>query len=175
MSEPLIAALDVQYAHDRAYGACVMFEGWSAQRAETTFTLALPAPADYVSGAFYKRELPVLLALLEHAAQRPDIVIVDGYVWLDGARAPGLGAHLHEALDRASAVVGVAKSPRLDDHWSAKVLRGESGRPLYVTAAGLAPHDAANAVRAMHGGARIPALLHLVDRCAREAAADKAA
>jgi len=47
------------------------------------------------------------------------------------------------------------------------VLRGDSRRPLYVTAAGLDPAAAALHVRSMHGPFRIPTLLKRVDQLCR--------
>jgi deoxyribonuclease V len=47
------------------------------------------------------------------------------------------------------------------------VFRGQSSRPLYVTAAGMAVTDAAALVGAMAGRFRLPDALKLVDRLAR--------
>ena len=47
------------------------------------------------------------------------------------------------------------------------VLRGDSSRPLFVTAAGMNPHGAAELVRGMHGPHRVPTLLKRADQLAR--------
>ena len=100
-------------------------------------------------------------------AGRLHTVVVDGHVWLGANESrPGLGAHLYRALGASIAVVGVAKNSFAGNQAIA-VLRGQSKRPLYVTAAGTDVADAADAVRAMHGAHRIPTLLHQVDRLAR--------
>ena len=57
-----------------------------------------------------------------------------GYVWLGEKNEPGLDAYLFEALRTATPIVGVAKTPYRNDTWSERVYRGESRRPLYVTA-----------------------------------------
>ncbi|PKN30756.1 MAG: endonuclease V, partial [Deltaproteobacteria bacterium HGW-Deltaproteobacteria-21] len=48
-----------------------------------------------------------------------------------------------------------------------EVFRGRSKSPLYVTAAGMDPSEAAGHIRSMHGGHRIPTLLKQVDRLSR--------
>jgi len=52
------------------------------------------------------------------------------------------------------------------------VLRGGSRRPLLVTAAGLAPADAADLVRAMAGPHRLPDALKRVDTLSRSRSAE---
>ncbi|MEL6257657.1 MAG: endonuclease V [Pseudomonadota bacterium] len=165
------ACLDAAYNGDRAFAAAALFETWDAN-SELELTVAETSPnADYVSGQLYRRELPVLLAALDQLSETPATLIVDGYVWLNGAGTqPGLGAHLRRALSDAPRVVGVAKSPLQGDDWSARVCRGGSVRPLYVTSAGLAQDAAAHGIAAMAGAHRIPDLLRRVDRAARVAA-----
>jgi deoxyribonuclease V len=125
------------------------------------------AAPEYEPGAFYLRELPYLLAMLATLDERPELVVIDGYVWL-GAERPGLGAHLYEALERRVTVVGVAKRPYLGA-LAVPVLRGASKQLLYVGAAGVALEEAAEKVRTMHGIHRIPTLLKRVDRLSRDA------
>jgi deoxyribonuclease V len=89
------------------------------------------------------------------------------FVWL-GEGKPGLGAHLHEALSRRAAVIGVAKRPYRSETGAIPVLRGSSKVPLYVSAVGVDPALAADTVRRMHGPYRVPTLLARVDRLSRE-------
>ena len=128
-------------------------------------------PAKYQPGRFYKRELPLLRALIDGLELRPTVFVIDGYVWLDAKNRPGLGAHLFESVGRAIPVVGVAKTPYRDDTWSAQVHRGKSRRPLFVTAAGLEQTRAPALVWGMHGKHRIPTLMQRADHLARAAAA----
>lgn len=51
---------------------------------------------------------------------------------------------------------------------SIPVFRGQSRRPLYITAAGMTIVDAALKIARMHGNHRIPTLLKQVDLVARE-------
>ena len=122
--------------------------------------------AAYRPGAFYLRELPPMLAVLAEAGP-VDLLVVDGYVHLDAAGRQGLGAHAHAEL--GIPVIGVAKHPfRGADH-AVEVRRGGSDRPLYVTAAGLAPSAAARLVAAMAGPFRLPDALRRVDALSRGA------
>jgi deoxyribonuclease V len=166
-----LACLDVAYNDDSAYAACVLFDDWRAEHPLRVVTRRGDGVAPYEPGAFYKRELPVLLAVLAEAGERYATLVVDGYVWLDALLRPGLGARLHQALGEAVPVVGVAKTSFHDDAWSARAFRGQSKRPLFVTAAGMDATEAASRIVAMHGDGRIPTLLRLVDRRARDEAA----
>lgn len=127
--------------------------------------------APYQPGRFAERELPCLLAALEALASAPGVVIVDGYVALDPTGRPGLGAHLFEALGRATPVVGVAKTAFRSATHAHDVYRGDASAPLHVTAAGWDAAEAATAVQAMAGPHRLPDLLRAADRAARDAAA----
>ncbi|MCF7551244.1 endonuclease V [Pseudonocardia sp. WMMC193] len=163
----MIIAVDVQHRDDGATGAVVGFGEWTDGAAvfEAVHETAM-APHAYEPGAFFKRELPILLdlAAAARARGRVDTVVVDGHAWLDGGR-PGLGAHLHRALG-GPVVVGVAKTA-FRNSGAAEVVRGGSVRPLYVTSAGVDKEVACAAVAAMHGVHRIPTLLAHVDRLAR--------
>ena len=123
----------------------------------------------YVPGSFYQRELPCILQVLSRVDVPLEVIVVDGYVWLDAAGAPGLGAHLWLALERRVAVVGVAKTTLRGSPHAVPVRRGASARPLSVTAAGVDVDEAARAVASMHGAHRIPTLLKRVDRLCRDA------
>ena len=161
----MIAVLDVQYLERGARAACVVLEGWTSARALEERVVEVDQVEPYVPGQFYRRELPCLLAVLAQVRATPSVVVVDGYVWLDRAGRPGLGAHLFEALERAVSVVGVAKTAfgPGQDSAALQVLRGTSKRPLFVTAAGMDPASAAAQVRAMAGEARLPWALGRVD------------
>lgn len=84
---------------------------------------------------------------------------------VDGSGRPGLGAYVHAEL--GISVVGVAKNLFLTATHAVRVTRGQSNRPLYVTAAGCAAAEAARMVRDMAGPFRIPDALRRVDRLAR--------
>ncbi|MBU0551753.1 endonuclease V [Myxococcota bacterium] len=160
----MIFAVDVQYEEARraARAGGALFEGWASAAPLSERVATFEGVEAYVPGEFYRRELPCILGLL--GADRPDLIIVDGYVDL-GAR-PGLGRHLFEALGGAVGVVGVAKS-FFHAAAPARVTRGDAQRPLFITAAGLPLAEAVEGVRAMAGPHRHPTLLKRVDHLAR--------
>lgn len=160
-----LAALDVHYLPKGARAAAVTFEDWTSSEALEDVTADVLEVAEYVPGEFYRRELPCLLAVLERLSQPPEIIIVDGYVWLEGGK-PGLGAHLLEALKHRVPIVGVAKT-RYAGANALEVLRGSGASVLFVSAAGMEVLEAAEKVRLMHGPHRIPTLLTRVDHLCR--------
>jgi deoxyribonuclease V len=163
----MIACLDVHYRETTAQAACVLLSDWAAvapadvRLAQTTVTEA------YVPGHLYARELDPLLKVLEGLDAAYHVVVVDGYVWLDKAGTPGLGAHLHRALGGKVPVVGVAKEPFGFGDFAHKVYRGASAKPLFVTTVGMTADTAAFQVCCMHGHNRIPTVLRLVDHLSR--------
>jgi deoxyribonuclease V len=166
----MMACVDVDYRDSEAAAACVLFRDWTDEHAAGQLVQAISGVAAYVPGEFYRRELPCLLAVLDRVTEPLDLVVVDGYVWLGDQTHPGLGAHLYEALERRVKVVGVAKTRFASARLAVPVVRGESAtRPLFVTAAGMAVEEAAEAVRSMYGPHRIPTLLRQVDRLCRTA------
>lgn len=161
----VIACVDVHYLEPGgARAAVVAFASWSAEVPIEEHVVTVERVAPYESGAFYKRELPCILAALAALSAMPEVVIVDGHAWLEAAR-PGLGARLLEAEPRIRTVVGVAKT-RFLDSTAAPVLRGSSASPLWVDEAG-APVGAAARVAEMHGAFRVPAMLRRVDQLCR--------
>lgn len=159
----MIAIVDVQYAETRARAGCVIAHAWSDPAPAAERTLETEVAAAYVPGEFYRRELPPVLEIL-HGVAGLATVVIDAHVWLAPGR-PGLGARLHEALGGAVAVVGVAKNAFAGAP-SLPVVRN-AARPLYVSAIGLDPRDAAAHVAAMHGPYRIPTLIRRADQLAR--------
>lgn len=158
----MIGCVDVDYQADRVTAACVGAE-WADEIAAIEVVVRTPGAApDYEPGAFYQRELPYLRSVL---ARMPalDAILVDAYVWL-GPERPGLGWHLHREL--GVPVIGVAKNPFAGAD-AREVIRGDSARPLYITAIGIDVELAAARIGAMHGEHRIPTLLRRVDALAR--------
>ncbi len=163
----MLACVDVDYRDDRALAACVLFRDWTDAAPAGEVVRLIEHVEPYVPGEFYKRELPCLLSVLAAVAEPLDAVIVDGYVWLKDEQAPGLGAHLFEALERKVPVIGVAKTRFLSALAARPVKRGDSERPLYVTAVGIDVEEATQRVQQMHGVYRLPTLLKRVDHLCR--------
>ncbi|MGF1510299.1 MAG: endonuclease V [Myxococcota bacterium] len=166
----MLICLDVHYLDQSAVTAGVGFRAWESE--DVGFSVVsrqVGSPHPYQPGAFYRRELPLLQTVFQYVMERPKIVVVDGYVRLGESRA-GLGAHLYHALGETTAVVGVAKNRFASAQGAIEVKRGESSRPLYVSAIGMAPEAAAEGVRRMAGPYRIPTMLKTVDSLARSLA-----
>ena len=107
----MIYAFDTYYYEDYANTVCIAFADWSSEKEVEIFTEQTSVPSGYESGAFYKRELPCIVSLLDKIVLRPgDIIIVDGYVTLDNEGKIGLGGYLYEVLKEQFPVVGIAKN-----------------------------------------------------------------
>ncbi|RZJ62504.1 MAG: endonuclease V [Hymenobacter sp.] len=159
-------ALDVAYTGDaQGYAVALAFADWTDAVPATTYAATIAPIAAYEPGAFYKRELPCLLAVLTQVDLAAiACIVVDGYVTLGAEQRLGLGQHLYEALGGRVPVVGVAKTkfagvaPQV-----VPVRRGQSQNPLYITSIGLPVGEAARLVAGMHGEHRFPTLLKLLD------------
>jgi deoxyribonuclease V len=105
----VIACLDVDYREAVAYAAGIAFHDWSDAAPATEKVIPVVGVHPYQPGRFYRPELPCLLAVLRELPP-VEVVVVDGYVWLDGVSVAGLGAHLYQALAGKVAVIGVAQT-----------------------------------------------------------------
>lgn len=166
----MILAFDTYYTETAAKTVCIAFADWLQAVPITIYTETLNAIADYIPGEFYKRELPCMLSLMKQIdLSDVDAIIVDGFVFLDDDQRPGLGAKLFESLDGAVPVIGVAKTNFATiETLKRAVFRGESTRPVYVTAIGTDVDTAAEHVKTMHGEFRMPTLLKELDRLTKE-------
>lgn len=165
-----IAFLDVGYKGAGARAACVLADSWESESPTSTCVKEIDEVEPYEPGNFFRRELPCLLSVLRLLPSLPKTVVVDGYVWLSSSRRPGLGAHLYEALGQSVPVVGIAKSAFVgaqDCDAVALVLRGNSRKPLFVTAAGIKLAAATEDVRRMAGKHRVPEMMRIADRLSR--------
>lgn len=159
----MILAVDVDYREDEAIIAGVCFENWKDENPISIIRSKVANIEDYEPGQFYKRELPCILKLIKKYDLKPDVIVVDGFVTLGKESKPGLGMHLYNSLECTIPVIGVAKRHFKDTASTAELLRGESKKPLYVTAVGVNEQDAKGYIHTMHGKYRIPTLLKLVD------------
>jgi len=168
-------AVDVQYQEDAGFAAAVVFRQWTDVEPSAEYGALVRPVEDYEPGQFFRRELPCIRAVLTLIPGTPELVVIDGYVWLDGAGRKGLGALLFEALGGSVPVIGVAKHAFQGSPHAALVTRGASSRSLFVTAAGMPLGDAADAVASMHGAYRTPTLLKRVDQLCRRGIAERSA
>ena len=136
----MIAGVDVDYLDTRAVAAGIAFRDWPDDSIAAERVVSLPGIHPYKSGQFFTRELPCLLAVLR-VLPPVEIVLIDGYVWLEKDR-PGLGAHLYQSLDDRIPVIGVAKTRYLGAENVQEIARGKSKQPLYISAVGLSVSQA---------------------------------
>lgn len=163
----MILAVDVQYRTDYASVGGVAFVDWSSPNESAVYKSKFTGVKEYIPGEFFRRELPCILMLLQEHSLRPHTIVIDGFVYLDGISAPGLGKYLFDALGGQTPVVGVAKSRFAGAPDEIKVYRGGSKIPLYVTSAGIPLSNAKAHIQAMHGPHRVPLLLKKADQLSR--------
>lgn len=164
----MIAFTDVHYREHDATAACVLASSWEASEPSAAWTRVVAPIAPYEPGAFFKRELPCLLEVLRPAPPLTAIVI-DGYVWLDEVKAPGLGAHLFSALGARVPVLGLAKTAFKGSAMATAVPRPGSTKPLFLTCIGMDEATALAHIDRLHGTFRLPTLVKRVDALARGA------
>lgn len=165
----MIYAFDTFYQEDCARTVAIAFKNWEDAEPTQVFEETITTPSSYIPGEFYKRELPCLLSLLNKIPlSAVDVLVVDGFVHLNDDLKLGLGGHLWKSMNERYPVVGVAKNGYRElDNAQRSILRGDSQKPLFITAQGMALDVAAQNIQNMHGKYRFPTLLKLVDQLGR--------
>ncbi len=167
----MIYFFDTHYRNKKAYTAVIGINSWESIEPSVELISVFEDVEEYISGQFYKRELPCLLKALEELKldQDKDILVVDGYVLLSAQGKLGLGGYLYESLNGIIPVIGVAKNGYAQNIKNmVKVFRGESKKPLYVTSLGIDIDYVGEQIKAMHGEFRLPTILKMVDLKSRE-------
>lgn len=166
----MIYAFDSYYYDDYTNTICIAFEDWTSEKETEIFSEKTSITSDYESGAFYKRELPCILSLLNKIELKEgDSIIVDGYVTLDNEGKIGLGGYLYEALDQKYPIIGIAKNEfTTPDSQRRNIYRGDSKTPLFATSKGIDIDVVKINVERMHGPYRMPTLLKKLDQMTRE-------
>ena len=163
----MILVTDVYYEGSDALAAGILFRDWKSDAIEKEVVKRIHYVAAYEPGAFYKRELPCILSLLESIEFSLETIVVDGCVTLGEDSKDGLGMHLYKALNKKIPVIGVAKSEFTGTPSECRIFRGKSRNPLYVTSAGIPLEQAKELILTMHGENRFPTLLKKVDQLCR--------
>jgi len=165
----MILAIDVHYRLNFAKSVGVVFQRNSEEIIDT-FIVYVDKVQAYESGKFYKRELPCVLELLRQVdLNQIDIIIIDGYVYIDNKHTNGLGAYLYFALEKEIPIIGVAKNTLKNNHKTVvEVYRGESKKPLFVSSVGMDIDKAVKIIKKMNGAYRIPIMLKNVDRLTKK-------
>lgn len=166
----MILAIDVHYKVEYAKTVVLLFDNWQSETYANVVEIKTKNVAEYVSGEFYKRELPCILEALQQINSNTiDVIIIDGYIYVDNQNSYGLGGYLYEALNKKIPIIGVAKTSfQSNKDTFVEVFRGASKNPLYVSAIGYDLEKAAQEVQLMHGDFRLPYLLKLMDQKTKE-------
>ncbi len=160
--------VDVHYGDDKAFVSGVGFHSWQDSVPDSEYHSIISGIQDYEPGAFYKREMPCIQALLNEHQLSPEIIVVDGYVYLDGHSQAGLGKHLYDVLNGRTPIIGVAKKSFKAISHDYAIIRGSSKKPLFVTSIGVSLESAKYSIQTMVGESRIPSLLKKVDQLCRK-------
>jgi deoxyribonuclease V len=166
----MILAIDVHYKETTAKTVGALLQNWDDAVAQQYIIKYINEVEEYVPGAFYKRELPCILEIVKDLdLSSLSYIIIDGFVVLDDSSKPGLGAYVYESIQSQVPVIGVAKTNfHQNEQHVIPVLRGESTKPLYVTAVGTDLQQAAEHIKNMHGEFRLPTVLKEMDRITKE-------
>lgn len=161
------ACFDVKYYDEYAVIGYALFENHKSDIAFKTGQYKHEKPTPYISGEFYKRELPCLLTAINQITETISLMYIDANVWL-GENLKGLGYYLYESLDGKIPVIGISKT---SFHGAGKqvklILRGESKSPLYISSIGIDLNKASNIVSEMSGDYRLPAMIKIADMMSR--------
>nr|WP_321221700.1 endonuclease V [uncultured Psychroserpens sp.] len=158
-------ALDVHYKTNYAKSRGITFLTKDDEVSQNIIIEILNDIEPYQPGAFYKRELPCLLAVIARAdLSNVEAIIVDGHVYIDNDGNYGLGGYLYRSLNHKIPIIGVAKRAfHTNIETTIKVVRGKSNNPLHVSAIGIDLLTAAQFIQNMHGKHRHPTLLKTLD------------
>ncbi len=162
-------ALAVHIDGAQANAAAVAFDAWDSPEATKAYLTHVAHVEKAARGELDLRELSCVMQLLREHRLEPELILIDGFVHLDVNETPGLGQHLFQALGGMTPVIGVSKTSRPSLSEQFEVMREEETRPLTVTCAGIDIGAAKARLRAMHGRKRVPTLLKLVARLAKNA------
>lgn len=166
----MILSFDTYYYDGKAKTVCLEFTEWNQSENFKIHTEIIENVEEYIPGEFYRRELPCILSLLNQFDLKDiQYIVVDRFVYLDDELKYGLGGHLYEKLNKEIPIIGVAKTnfASIEKH-KRTLLRGDSKKPLFVTAIGIDLDDAFCKVESMAGEFRMPTLLKEMDRLTKE-------
>lgn len=166
----MILCFDTYYFDNKAKTVCLAFEEWTTKDDFTVYSEVMEGIEEYIPGEFYKRELPCILSLLKKIKyEKIEVIIVDGFVYLDDNHKLGLGGHLYNYLEEKIPIVGVAKSNFASiTNCKRELRRGKSSNPLFITAVGIDIDEAVRLINNMAGDFRIPTLLKHLDTLTKQ-------
>ncbi len=166
----MILAFDTYYYDNKAKTVCIKFVEWTDNAPIKIYTEITDQIEEYESGAFYKRELPCITNLLKKIdIEKISVIVVDSFVILDDNGKLGLGGYLYEYLGKQIQIIGVAKTNFAQNNINKReIYRGQSKKPLYITALGMDLDLASTKIKSMDGEFRIPTLLKQLDTMTKD-------
>ncbi len=162
------ACFDVKYYDEFAIVGYVLFVNHLSSVPSRTGQVRHDRIEPYVSGEFYKRELPCVLSAINQIQESISLIYVDGNVWLGDDRK-GLGFYVYEALHAKIPVIGISKTSFHNSQNNVvPVTRQNSVKPLYVSSVGIDLTEATSIVEEMNGVFRIPSMIKLADSLSKQ-------
>lgn len=162
--------IDVSYQDNIAKVVGGFFENWHDEKLLKISEKRVNNVREYISGEFYKRELPCILDFLnDFNLKEIELIIIDGFVFLNDIDKKGLGAYLFESLDKSIPIIGVAKSSFHNNNKNViNILRANSKKPLYISSIGIELLKASDLIKNMFGNYRMPNIIKQIDTQTRE-------
>lgn len=162
--------IDVSYQVNNAKVVGGFFENWNDEKLIKVSQKIVNNIKEYISGEFYKRELPCILEFLnDYDINEIELIIIDGFVFLNDDNKQGLGCYLFESLDKRIPVIGVAKTSFHNNNKNViNLLRGNSKKPLYISSIGIELLNASDLIKNMFGNNRMPNIIKQIDTQTRE-------
>lgn len=94
-------AIDAYYFENKAKIVGILFLDWEDEQPIQVVSMCKENIATYESGAFYKRELPCIIDLVDKInLVEITCIILDSFVYLDDDKKMGLGGYLYEYLKK---------------------------------------------------------------------------
>lgn len=164
----MIGFFDVYYNDDgTAQGACILTDTFNDDVPKEEHIVTIDKVEPYESGFFYKRELPIILKMINVIGKEKfDMIVIDGYVNLTD-KHHGLGYYLYKKLGESIPIIGVAKNKYKTENQSIEILRGFSEKPLFITSIGIEVAKAAKNIGFMRGDNRLPTIIKMADSLSR--------
>lgn len=167
----MIIAIDVKYSEEtRTAKAVGILFNWLDNKPKRIISKTINDIEDYISGQFYKRELPCIKVIMKEVKLNEiEAIIVDGHIFIDNYKNYGLGGYVYKEYNEQIPVIGVAKSFFKGNEKTVKrIYRGGSKVPLFISSIGIGLEKAAEKITNMQGQFRMPTLLKEVDRLSKE-------
>lgn len=160
----------VQQAGSVSHAVALVFETWDQPEATRVYGATVQPGEKPARGEPDLREVACVLQLLDQCALQPELMVIEGLVHRDASETPAMGQHLYRALGGRTAVIGVSNTLPPDLPPQFQVMREDEAPAIAVTCAGIDLASAKARLRAMHGRKRLPTLLKLATRLAKNRA-----